>query len=77
MKTKILYIICLTFLISFSIIPGCSEDTPVTPPVTQNNVIVGTLVSNPNGIIVNSYDTVLFRFTVNPGTTFTNSVIIS
>lgn len=74
MKTKILFIICLTFLISFSVIPGCSEDTPVTPPVTQNDVIVGTLVSNPNGIIVNSYDTVLFRFTVNPGTTFTNSV---
>lgn len=73
MKTKILYSICLAFLISFSLISGCSEDSPVTPPVTQNDIIVGTLVSNPNGIIVNSFDTVLFRFTVNPGTTFTNS----
>lgn len=74
MKTKIISFLCLAILISFSLISGCSEDTPVNPPVSQNDVVIGTLVSNPDGIIVNSYDTVLFRFTVNPGTSFSNSV---
>lgn len=70
MKTKILYSVCLTLIIYFSFISGCSEDNPVV----NQDVIVGTLVSTSSSITVGSNDTVIFRFTVNPGTAFTDSV---
>lgn len=73
MKTKIIFSFCFVLIILLSIISGCSEDNPVTNP-GQNDSIVGTLVSTPNGITVNSNDTVLFRFTVNPGIHFTDTV---
>lgn len=74
MKTKILYSVCLTLIIYFSFISGCSEDNSVVNPPGTNDVIVGTLVSTSSSITVGSYDTVIFRFTVNPGTGFTDSV---
>ena len=74
MKTKILYSVCLTLIIYFSFISGCSEDNPVVNPPGTNDAIVGTLVSTSSSITVGSNDTVIFRFTVNPGTAFTDSV---
>ena len=74
MKTKILYSVCLALIIYFSFISGCSEDNPVVNPPGTNDAIVGTLVSTSSSITVGSNDTVIFRFTVNPGTAFTDSV---
>lgn len=78
MKTKILYLVCLALIAGFTYFSGCSEDNPgtnpVIPPVSATDTIAGTLVTNPNSISVNTNDEVLFRFTVNPGTAFTDSV---
>jgi len=76
MKTKIIYYLCLTSIVLFLLIPGCTEENSVTnpPPPGQNDLIVGTLISTPNAVTVNLNDTVLFRFTVNPGVRFTDSV---
>ncbi|MBS1519004.1 MAG: choice-of-anchor L domain-containing protein [Bacteroidetes bacterium] len=75
MKTKFTVWIFLAFIFTFSLFSGCSEENSVnTPPPGQNDLIVGTLVSTPNVITVSNNDTVIFRFTVNPGVTFTDSV---
>lgn len=75
MKTKIIFTICLALIVCFSLIQGCSEDNSVTtPPPSSNDVTVGTLVLNPNIITVNISTDITFRFTVNPGTVFTDSI---
>ncbi|HAY35188.1 MAG TPA: choice-of-anchor L domain-containing protein [Ignavibacteria bacterium] len=76
MKTKIIYFLCLASYVLFLLIPGCSEENSVTnpPPPGQNDLVVGTLITTPNTVTVNLNDTVLFRFTVNPGVRFTDSV---
>ncbi|HMS64784.1 MAG TPA: hypothetical protein PKD83_05955 [Ignavibacteria bacterium] len=78
MKTKILYTVIFTILFYFSFLSGCSEDSsvnnPITPPTTQTDTLIGTLVSTINSITVSSNDEIIFRFTVNPGTGFTDSV---
>lgn len=76
MKTKITNIVFLALIVFFSFISGCTEENTITnpPPPGSNDLIVGTLVSSPNVITVNSFDTVTFRFTVNPGIIFSDSV---
>lgn len=78
MKTKILYTVFLALIFSFIYISGCNEDNPdtnpITPPVTSNDTIAGTLLTIPNSVSVNSNDEVIFRFTANPGILFTDSV---
>ncbi len=74
MKTKILYSVCFALIIFFTLLSGCSEDNPVVNPPGTNDIIVGTLISTSGSITVGSNDTVIFRFTVNPGTSFTDSV---
>ncbi|MBK8983750.1 MAG: choice-of-anchor L domain-containing protein [Ignavibacteria bacterium] len=76
MKTKFTYFLCLVSIVLFLLFPGCSEENSVTnpPPPGQNDLVVGTLISTPNAVTVNLNDTVLFRFTVNPGVRFTDSI---
>lgn len=62
------------FLLHVFVYSGCKEDNPVTPPPGSGDSLGGNLVSFPNELIINTNDTILFRFTVNPGTVFIDSL---
>lgn len=74
---KKIYFLLLVFFISILFFKGCSEDTsvndPIVPPAGGGSV-GGTMVSSPGEMIVNTNQTILFRFTVDPGITFIDSL---
>ncbi|MCB0727873.1 MAG: choice-of-anchor L domain-containing protein [Ignavibacteriae bacterium] len=74
---KKLYFLLSVIIISLLFFSGCSEDSsvnnPIEPPVPTGS-IGGTIVSAPGEMIVNTNQTVLFRFTVEPGITFIDSI---
>ncbi|HMQ70789.1 MAG TPA: hypothetical protein PKA90_17215, partial [Ignavibacteria bacterium] len=74
---KKLFYLFSVIIISLMFFSGCSEDSsvnnPVEPPVPTGN-IGGTIVSAPGEMIVNTNQSVLFRFTVDPGITFVDSI---
>ena len=76
---KKIYLAVYILLISFIIYSGCSEDNPATviedPPPPSVDSSIGSMVSSPGEMIVNTNQSVTFNFTANPGTTFIDSLV--
>jgi len=74
---KFYYVLLLFFAIGiFALVfSSCNENSPTSSEGPPSSNTLGTLVINPNSLIVNNNDTVVVRVTVTSGLTMTDSVL--